>query len=347
MRILVLGATGLSGTAITLAALERGHEVVAVHRGTTDTLHEVSDPNLLVDYVHDRRAGHHALAARGPFDAIVDVSARLPAWVADAVRTLDAGEPHWVQLSSVSAYADLSRPGPQEADAVAAFDDPMIELAACTDPAAQVGMEHYGPLKAACERMLLEAPGRVNRCTVLRPVLITGAHDATWRVPWWVRRIAEGGTAVAPPAEDPIQVIDVRDLAGLALDAAEQGIAGVYNAAPAPGSQTVGSLVQACREAVGTAGGEPAHVVHAPRAVLAEHGAEPWSDLPAWLPDDLDLRGMVTARTELVEEVFGFRSRPLVETMAHVLAWIASGTAGEPTRTGLAAEVERRVLAAC
>jgi 2'-hydroxyisoflavone reductase len=345
MRLLILGATGLTGTAITTAALARGHDVVAVHRGGSDTLRAVDDEHL-VDYVHDRRGGHHALRARGPFDAIVDVSSSVPAHVADAVRTLDAGDPHWVLLSSVSAYADLSRPGPTESDPVAAFTDPVLELAACTDPHQEPGGAWYGAGKAACERLLLESPRRVNRSCVLRPVLVTGAHDATWRVPWWVQRIAAGGTAVAPPPGDPIQVLDARDLAWLVLEAVERRIAGVYNAAPAPGTQTIETLVAACQQAVAAAGIEPAQVVHASRELLQAHAVEPWSDLPAWIPDEAGYLGMVTARTELVEEVFGFAARPLEHTAAWVLEWIGSGGAGQP-RAGLDAEREQRIVAAC
>ena len=33
--------------------------------------------------------------------------------------------------------------------------------------------------------------------------------------------------------------------------------------------------------------------------------------MPAWIPDGIGFTGMVTARTELVEEVFGFEARPL------------------------------------
>ncbi len=345
MRLLILGATGLSGTAITDEALARGHEVVAVHRGLSDTLRAREDDGLL-DYVHDRSDGHAALTMRGPFDAIVDVSARVPAWVADAVRTLDQDEPWWVQLSSVSVYADLSRRGPTEADAVATFDDPALELRACTDPKVEFSGDWYAAGKAAAERLLLESVQRVNRCTVLRPVLITGAHDATWRFPWWVRRIAAGGTTVAPPAGDPVQVIDARDLAWLALEAVEQRTSGVYNAAPTPGSQTVGSLVEACQAAVREAGGTPADVVHVARDVLASHDVEPWSDLPAWIPDGIGFSGMVTARTELVEEVFGFRARPLVDTARWVLDWVGSPGAGEPTE-GLDTVREQAILAAC
>lgn len=346
MKLLILGATGLSGTAITTEALVRGHDVVAVHRGATDTLRDRDDERLL-DYVHDRSDGHRALAVRGPFDAVIDVCARVPAWVADAVRTLDDGAPWWVQLSSVSAYRDLSRTGPTEADPVEQFDDPSTELQACTDPKVAVSHEWYGAAKAAAERLLLESVGRVHRSTVLRPVLITGAHDPTWRFPWWVWRLAQGGEAIAPPAEDAVQVLDARDLAWLVLEAVERRIAGVYNAAPAPGRQTIGSLVEACRAAVAKAGGEPARVRHVTRDVLERHGVEPWSDLPAWIPDGIGSSGMVTARTELVEEVFGFAARPLHETAAWVHAWLRAGGGGGDPTSGLDAARERRVLAAC
>jgi 2'-hydroxyisoflavone reductase len=348
MQLLVLGATGLSGTAITREALERGHEVVAVHRGVTDTMRDVEDPQL-VDYVHDRSDGHAALRARGPFDAIIDVSARVPAWVADATRSIDAGSPWWVQLSSVSVYADLAHAGPTEADPVATFDDPVLELHACTDPKVAFSYEWYAPGKAACERLLLEQRARWDRTTVLRPVLITGAHDSTWRFPWWVDHIARGGAdgvVVAPPADEPVQVLDARDLAACTLDVIEQRVAGVFNVAPAPGTQTVGSMVEACRAAALAAGLEPARVVHATDAQLAEHGVEPWDDLPAWIPDRSGFRGMVTASTSALEEALGFRARPLVETAAWVLDWIRSGDAGSPPAR-LDANLERRILAAC
>lgn len=345
MKLLVLGATGLSGTAITREARARGHEVVAVHRGRSDTIRSIDDERLL-DYVHDRADGHRALVMQGPFDAIIDVSARVPAWVADAVRTLDEHAPWWVQISSVSAYGDLARPGPVESDVVALFDDAALELDVCTNARVAPSPDWYGPGKAACERLLLEGAARTPRSTVLRPVLITGAHDSTWRVPWWLHRLAAGGTAVAPPAADPIQVLDARDLAWLALEAVERRIAGVYNAAPAPGTQTIGSLVAACSSVIRDGGGTPAHVVHAPREVLQVHGIEPWSDLPAWIPDDIGAIGMVTARTELVEEVFDFAARPIEQTMAWVQEWIDEGRAGMPS-AGLDSERERQVLAAC
>lgn len=346
MKLLILGATGLSGTAITREALQRGHEVVAVHRGRTDTLRDLDGAPGLLDYEHDRSDGHAALRMQGPFDGVIDVSARVPAWVADAVRTLDDGGPWWVQLSSVSAYADLSSAGVDEGAAVASFEDPAVELAACTDPKVEFSYDWYAPAKAACERLLLERSARWQRSTVLRPVLITGALDATWRAPWWVAGVAAGGELVAPPAQDPVQVLDSRDLATWTLDAVEQRIAGVFNAAPTPGTQTIGSLLEACRAAVTAAGGTPATIRHVPRAVLEAEGVEPWDDLPAWIPDGIGFTGMVTASTAALEAAFTHRARPFEETAAWILDWVGSGEAGEPP-TRLDADRAARILASC
>ena len=56
-------------------------------------------------------------------------------------------------------------------------------------------------------------PGR--RFATVRAGLIVGPHDNIFRLPWWVRRIAEGGDvpgARATPSGE-LQIIDARDLA--------------------------------------------------------------------------------------------------------------------------------------
>ena len=62
------------------------------------------------------------------------------------------------------------------------------------------------------------------------PGLIVGPHDNVFRLPWWVRRIMEGGVVPAPGDPDrPLQIIDARDLASFLLDLAEKRIAGAFN----------------------------------------------------------------------------------------------------------------------
>ena len=52
--------------------------------------------------------------------------------------------------------------------------------------------EGYGQGKAASERVAHAAMD--GRFATVRAGLIVGTHDNIFRLPWWVRRIAEGGT---------------------------------------------------------------------------------------------------------------------------------------------------------
>lgn len=346
MDLLVIGGTGLSGTAIVRAALRRGHRVVAAHRGTTDTLAGVEHP-LLRSIVHDRADGHAPFAAHGPYDAVIDVSARVPAWVPDAAAELDAGAPHWVQLSTVGVYADLAVRGPSEDAPLATFDDARLEHRVTTDPHVPFSYEWYNPAKAACER-LLRAAIPPDRVTILRPVLITGAHDDTWRVPYWVERIARGGTALAPPREAPVSIIDARDLASFALECAERRLAGSFNVAPPSCASSIGDLLDAVAVAVRASGRVPARVVNADAAFLAEHEVAPWSELPAWLPAELALDGMLTSDSTRAH-ASGLTTRPLVDTASALLRWIEETGAVPGLRgagTGLEPARERALLTA-
>ncbi|MCW2960688.1 MAG: hypothetical protein JWM90_1075 [Thermoleophilia bacterium] len=345
MKLLVLGGTGLSGTALVRAALERGHEVVAVHRGSSDTLAGLDHAGL-VQVVHDRRTGHAALASHLPVDAVIDVGIRTPAWATDAARALDAPDTFWVQYSSGSAYADQSRPGPREEDELATFDDADIERRATSELDFPLDYAWYGAAKAACER-LLRVLVPEERVAIVRPGLITGSHDIRWRVPYWVERIARGGEALAPPAFDPVQLIDARDLAAFVLNLVEEGTAGTFNAVGPPGAYTVSDLLAACDQAARDAGREPATIVHADLDFLEQHEVEPWSELPAWLPAAAGhavLLSMDTARARAA----GLHTRPLAETMSHVLEWIQQAHP-EPLRdppAGLTPDRERHLLAA-
>ncbi|MCW2974700.1 MAG: epimerase [Thermoleophilia bacterium] len=336
MKLLILGGAGLSGTAITLAALQRGHDVVAVHRVGSGTLAQVVHPRL-TEFVRNRAHGHAGLEQLGPFDGIIDVSARVPAIVADAVITLDAPHTHWVQVSSGSAYADVSVEL-REGAALAHFDDPALEARANRELDIQLGWEHYSAAKANCERMLARGVrDSAKRVTILRPVLITGAYDDTLRFPYWVERIARGGVALAPPADGLVQLVDARDQAEFVLRCVEQRIAGSYNLAAPLGSTTFRDVVEAVSASVRALGAEPARVVHAPAGFLAEHGVEPWSDLPAWLPSDSPARGMVQAHSDRARGA-GYVSRPLADTVAAVHEWLLT----DPTAIGrVRAGIER------
>ena len=218
-------------------------------------------------------------------------------------------------VSSVSVYADFST-GPTESSPVAELGDaPVDELAA--------DYSNYGALKALCEEEVVRVFG--ERALLVRPGLIAGPHDPTGRFTYWAHRLARGGEMLAPgPSNRRVQFIDVRDLAGWIVDAAERGLAGAYNATNE--GVAWGELL------------EGAEVAWVSDDFLREHEVGQWLELPLWLGDP-DLAGMHA--TDVSRAVAaGLRFRPLAETLA--------GAAEAPAveGVGLTPEREAELLAA-
>src|SRR5205085_8936206 len=162
-------------------------------------------------------------------------------------------------------YADLST-GPSE-------ESPRHRWDGGTE---SVG-EAYGELKAGCEDVVGEVFGA--RALIVRPGLIVGPHDPTYRFTYWVDRIARGGDVAAPePRDAPVQFIDARDLAGWLVRCVEQGLAGVYNAVGPAEALTMEAFLEACRRATGSG----ARLRWVPAETLAGHGVDAWSALPFW-----------------------------------------------------------------
>ena len=157
----------------------------------------------------------------------------LPAQVKASADLLKDQVQHYIFVSSISAYADLTPPGIDEDYKLAQLDDP---------DAKEITEKNYGGLKAACEQIVEQTFGA--RQAVIRPTYIVGPGDHTDRFTYWPVRFARGGEMLAPgtPA-DPIQFIDVRDLAEFMRVCVEQRIAGRYNACNPPGAVTMGELL--------------------------------------------------------------------------------------------------------
>jgi 2'-hydroxyisoflavone reductase len=312
VKLIVLGGTQFVGRAVAEAALARGHELTLFHRGRTN-------PGLFpeVEHLHGDREVDLSLLAGRSWDVVVDTSGYEPQVVRESVAAL-AGT-HYVFVSSISAYADLTV-GPDEGSPV------------YTDG------EGYGELKAACER---ELPAEA---LIVRPGLIVGPHDPTYRFTYWVDRIARGGDVVAPaPPERQVQLIDVRDLGEWLVDCAESRLTGVFNAVGPERGLTMGEVLETC---VSVTGSNARLHWYAPE-LLKERGVSEWMDLPLWVFDS-EYRGML--HTDNARAVgAGLAFRPLAETVRDTLSWIRSGATiirddWEEHRPGLTPEREAELL---
>src|SRR4051812_24682692 len=229
MRLLVLGGTVFLSKAVAAEAVARGHEVTCAARGTSGSAPEGA---RLVTIDRGRALPDDL----GEFDAVVDVG-RLPSWVRTAVAAY--ADAHWVFVSTVNVYADDATPGGTPATL------PLVE-AIEEDVDLKEQPEAYGPMKVACERIVLDGAASAM---VMRPGLIVGPGDPSGRFSYWPRRLATGGEVLAPgDPGDAMQVADVRDLAAWAVTACEQRTTGVYDGVgrPVPMSE----LLAQCAEGV-------------------------------------------------------------------------------------------------
>ena len=181
-------------------------------------------------------------------------------------------------VSSISAYASFAHAPVRESDALAASDG----IAEDDRDRAR----HYGPQKAACERVVAAAFG--ERALIVRPGLIVGPRDPTGRFSHWPWRALAGGEILVPDmsADEPIQLIDVRDLADWIVRAVEAGASGAYNATGPQDGRACGwpEVLEACIDAARRRGGSPLRFVPVGEAFLLEQGVAPWNELPLWVP---------------------------------------------------------------
>lgn len=287
----------------------------------------------------DRDKGDLKALATGEWDVCIDNPTSLPSWVRDAGRVLAGRVKHYVFISTVSVFADTRRLGMDETAPVAVYSghDAMTETLATL----QASPKLYGPLKAQCEQA---AERQYPGCTtIIRPTLIVGPGDETDRFTYWPARIARGGEVLAPPAGDPVQYIDARDLAEWTIRMAEGRVLGTFNAAGPDCALTVGAMLQGIRAAT-TAN---AAFVHADAGFLEAQRVAMWSDLPMWVPGSGDLAGFLRVSSARAMRA-GLTFRPLATTAADTLAWFNAQPESRRTqlRAGLSAEREAAILRA-
>ncbi|TWE12775.1 NAD-dependent epimerase/dehydratase family protein [Rudaeicoccus suwonensis] len=323
MRVLVLGGTSWLGHQVASTALVQGHDVVCLARGNGP----VPTGATLVKADRADNEGYSRLA--GEFDAAIDV-ARDPAHVAGAVAALEARIEHWVLVSSCSVYATHDRPG-------AAEDAPL--LPALTTAYSD---EFYGEGKVACEQALAAAL-TADRFLVARSGLITGPGDISDRTGYWPLRLAhpaaEGRVLAPASGAQPVQLIDVRDLADFLVLAATSRIAGTLNVS---GRVTTMHDYFLDVAAVTAFSGE---LVLADADWLTERGVQPWAgprSLPLWLPGAAYAGFM--ARSVDAAYATGLRTRDMRESITDTLAWELQAGPGRQRKAGLSAAEERELL---
>jgi 2'-hydroxyisoflavone reductase len=319
VKLLVFGGTVFLGHAIAAQARDAGHDVTCAARGRSG---RVPDG---VRLVHVDRDDPAALSALDGYDAVVDV-ARRPSHVRNAVSALAGRTGHWTFVSTASVYADNATPGQRVSTA------PLL-TAAPPDVDDAEG-DNYGPCKVSCEEAV---PAAGVPSFICRAGLIVGPEDPFGRFDYWVSRVDRGGEILAPGSPDePVQWVDVRDLAAWIIYAAETGLTGTYDGIGEPVTRA---------ELLRGLGAEPT-LTWVDQDFLSAQGIQPWMgerSLPMWLP--LPEYAGLMCRDVSPSLAAGLVTRPLAETARDTLAWLATG----PQRTspvGISPADEAAVLKA-
>lgn len=331
MRLLVLGGTAFLGRTVARAALAGGHEVTCAARGVSGRVPEGAE---FVPVDRDLPDGLSSLAGR-EFDALVDVASR-PSHVRRAVEAFADRVAHATYVSTGSVYADQATAGQRASSApVVPAAPPEVDDPSADDHAA------YGPCKVAAEQAVLAGFG-ADRTFVCRAGLIIGPGDMSGRFGYWVTRLARGGDVLAPGEPDePVQYVDVRDLADWLVHAAETRLTGVFDGigAPVPREHFFTHV------AAGV--GVPVAFRWVDQEFLLEQGVRPWMgdrSLPMWLP--LPQYAGFLSRDVSAALAAGLHTRDVAHTARDTLGWLDTSPALDQPAPGLSLEDEAALLTA-
>jgi 2'-hydroxyisoflavone reductase len=333
LRILILGGTGFTGPFQVNYALARGHKVTLFNRGKRPSPEWPGE----VEQLHgDRDTGDLKALEGRQWDVAIDNPTTLPFWVRDAGKVLKGDIGHYLFISTISVYADGSKPGIEEDAPLARYrgKDPMAE----TIERLRADIENlYGPLKALSEAEAHKQFG--DKVTIVRPGYIVGPRDETDRFTYWPHRVAQGGEMLVPgDGKDPVQFIDGRDLGEWMIRLAEAGTTGTFNAVGPREAVTMDAMLAGCEAVVG---GDPTYTHVTPEFVEAQK-----IDLPIWVPRQAGPFAGYGQVSNARAVAAGLTYRPLATTVAELMAWFRALPAERQAKlkAGISREREAELL---
>ncbi len=337
LRILFIGGTGFIGPHMVEAAIAAGHTPTLFNRGRTN-------PHLFPDVEKlkgDRDGGLGVLEGR-KWDIVVDTSGYVPRLVRDSAELLKDVVDQYLYISTTDAYRTYNIVDMDEDDPRAILEDPTTE-----DVSA-----FYGPLKAQCEREVLEV--YPDRTTIVRPTWIVGPGDRSTHFSYWLQRINGGGEVLAPgDPTDPVQIIDARDLADFVVHLLNQTTFGTYNAVGPEAEMSIAEFLYGIR-AITSA---PTRFTWVDADFLKANEVHAWRDLPLWWPPRPDYPGTpgmsigggtgfgLISREKSIAA--GLKFRPLAVSAKETLDWFLTWEDEWEVRqrSGLTLEREAEILA--
>lgn len=325
-RILVLGGTNFVGPAIVERAMSAGHEVTLFNRGITRP-HLFPGLEKLVGSRAVDGGDLGALHGRRRWDAVIDVWPYQSALVEQTARLLADRADYYFYCSSIAVYRDFSRPGLNETSEIHVNDPGW-----------------YGGEKALAERAVatyFPTSSGISRCHA-----ILGPRDDGHSYHYWLRRLASEDEVLAPgTGRDPVQYVDVRDVADWVVGSVETDRTGIYNLTGPAEPLELQSFLERTRSGIGS----NADLVWVDADFLRQtHGVASFTDLPLWAPLDEDEGFYQVDGSKAISE--GMTYRPVEQTARDAWRWHQSHFFRDAVfpvgGLGMAREREEAILAA-
>lgn len=303
-RALVIGGTMFIGRALVEQLLERGDEVVIMHRGSS-TPYGARVGEIRCDR-NDINAVKAALAGK-QFDVVYDnvfdwTRGTSAAQVCAAAMATANGLRRYVFTSSVAVYPPG---GDYSEDAELVPSD---------------YRNSYGAQKADSERALFALWKEQGiPITTLRPTFIYGANNPFDREAFFWDRIVAGRPILIPSdGLSTLQLVNAKDVARASVLAGDTEIATghAYNLANYPAITQVDFVRLLARAA-----GKPANLVHVPRERLLQLGGNAMSP-PLYFGAYLDVPP-ITARSDRARTELGLELTPLEDGFRETFEWYA------------------------
>jgi len=297
-NILILGGTSFLGPAVVEEALIGGHKVTLFNRGITHPELFPQVEKLWGFRAIDLRQQHlGSLEGSRRWDAVIDVWPSAPTLAATAATLLKDRTDHYLYVSSIGVYASFGEPNIHEDAPIKAFNG---------------DEEDYSPAKAESERRLKAIVG--NKLTIVRPCAITGWRATGPDTLSWLLRAQSGGTHIGPgDGNDPVQQVDVKDVARFLITSVERHITGTFNLTDR--SRSFRDFLAACNEATDS----NAEWIWIPRNFLAREGIADWNHFVGWRTDPA-WRGFAQISSERAFNA-GWKPRSFTETASDILEW--------------------------
>jgi len=303
MRLLILGGTNFLGRHTVTTAIRNGHDVTLFNRGK-------SNSDLFPDLkkITGDRSCDIELLEGIKFDAVIDTSGYFPKNLKYITNTLKKNVEKYIFVSTCSVFNMTDQPSDKVDE-----QGKLVNLDVDVD---KDDMATYGARKYLCEEVVREVFS--DNFLIVRPGLIVGPYDPTYRFPYWADRISEGGEVLAPGDKNaPVQFIDARDLAEWMLVAIEKDIKGTFNTVSPYEGHTMASVLECIKNEINPG----VKLKWVSEDILRANDVGCWKMLPLWVHSELiSFQKLDSSRAISL----GLKFRPLSETARDTHEWSRS-----------------------